>query len=96
MNSLIFWPPHYGKRIRGEKMKIILYSKKGCHLCDVAKDLLTVFQKKFKYDFEEKDIYEEDFLVEEYGLMIPVVEINGDVVAYGKVTKDDLMPFFSR
>ncbi|WRU95283.1 glutaredoxin family protein [Priestia filamentosa] len=32
-------------------MKIILYSKKGCHLCDIAKDLLMVFQKKIKYEF---------------------------------------------
>lgn len=44
-------------------------------------------QLKKEYDFKliEKDIDESDELTEKYGLMIPVVEIDGHEVQFGHI-----------
>jgi len=38
----------------------------------------------------ELDIYANDYLLEQYGLMIPVVEVEGDIIQYGKIDIDDI------
>jgi glutaredoxin len=52
---------------------IILYSRRGCHLCDDAKALLVGHGLHPK----EVDIDSDPALVERYGLVVPVVEIDG-------------------
>lgn len=65
-------------------MKIVLYSKENCCLCDEAKDIL----RELQIEWEEVDIYKDERLLERYHLMIPVIEMNGDIVAYGRIHKD--------
>ncbi|KGP91553.1 glutaredoxin [Pontibacillus chungwhensis BH030062] len=64
---------------------MILYTKKECPLCDEAKELIETLYHDYDIVIREKDIYEEDELIERYGLMIPVVEIDGEEVDYGKI-----------
>ena len=40
-----------------------------------------------EFDYEERDINLSDDWTERYGLMIPVVEIDGKEVQYGQVNK---------
>ncbi|AXI09953.1 glutaredoxin family protein [Oceanobacillus sp. 143] len=58
-------------------LKIILYTKENCTLCIEAESLLSLFKKEYPYELEKKDIYENDALLEEYQLLIPVIELNG-------------------
>ncbi|MQR94977.1 glutaredoxin family protein [Fictibacillus phosphorivorans] len=66
----------------GEK-KVILYTKTHCPLCDEAHKLLQKLQQEVLFTIESIDIYQDDLLLEKYGLMIPVIEVDGKEVAYG-------------
>lgn len=55
-------------------MKVIyLYSTPGCHLCDLAKDIIWPLLNDYPLRMEEIDIAESDELLERYGVRIPVV-----------------------
>lgn len=70
-----------------KKMKVVLYTKKNCGLCVQAKQVLQEVQCEYSFQIEEIDIYEDNDLLEKYHLMIPVVEIDGKQVEYGKIHK---------
>lgn len=69
---------------------ITLYTRKRCPLCEKAKDTLLELKKDWNFTLEEYDIEESDELTERYGLMIPVVHIDGEEIAYGFVNKFDV------
>lgn len=64
-----------------------LYTKHRCHLCEKAKEIILELKEKWNFQYIEVDIYESDDLIEKYGLMIPVVEIDGEEVQYGQIDK---------
>ena len=66
------------------------YTKKDCPLCEDAKDLLKLLQRELTFTLLELDIYADDRLLEQYGLMIPVVEVDGKIIQYGKIDIDDV------
>ncbi len=66
------------------------YTKKDCPLCEEAKDLLKLLQREKTFTLLEVDIYANDRLLEQYGLMIPVVEVDGEIIQYGKIDIDDV------
>ncbi len=69
---------------------IHFYTKKNCPLCEEAKDLLKILQREMTFTLIEVDIYSNDKLLEQYGLMIPVVEINNQVIQYGRIDIDEI------
>ena len=70
---------------------IKLYMKANCPLCEDAKQLLDLLlSKDIRAHYEEIDIYSKDEWLEKYQLMIPVVEIEGEIVAYGRVDSIEL------
>jgi glutaredoxin len=69
-------------------MKVTLYSKVDCGLCEKAKTVLQELQREFSFEIEEIDIYKDDRLLEKYQLMIPVVEMDGEEIEYGIIHKD--------
>ncbi|EIT87039.1 glutaredoxin [Fictibacillus macauensis ZFHKF-1] len=69
---------------------IQFYTKHLCPLCEEAHTLLVELQEELKLSIEVIDIYESDDLVERYGLMIPVVSIDGETLLYGKLNKDGI------
>ncbi|MFX3622564.1 MAG: glutaredoxin family protein [Ectobacillus sp.] len=77
-------------------MKVILYSKENCCLCDNAKKILQELQQEFSFTIEEIDIYKDDALLEKYQIMIPVVEINGEEAEYGIIHKDAIRKRFKK
>ena len=72
-----------------------LYTKKNCPLCEEAKDLLKFLQREKTFTLLEVDIYSNDKLLEEYGLMIPVVEINNQVIQYGHIDIDEICRYLT-
>jgi len=57
--------------------RVVLYSRPGCHLCDVARDVVLAERARAPFVFEEIDVESDDELELEYGIRIPVVEIDG-------------------
>lgn len=67
-----------------------LYTRKGCLLCEDAKKVILELQKDWNFTLEEMDIEQSDELTEQYGLMIPVVQIDGELAAFGQIDKCSL------
>lgn len=63
--------------------KTILYTRQGCHLCDVAKLLL----EKHGLSPLEIDIDRDDDLRKKYTTCVPVVEIDGRERFRGRVNE---------
>ncbi|MCU9612917.1 glutaredoxin family protein [Caldibacillus lycopersici] len=74
---------------------VILYTRQGCHLCENAKEILLEIQELFEFQIQEIDIDSSDVLTEKYGLCIPVVEINGEIIQYGNIVKSDLKMYLN-
>jgi glutaredoxin len=60
-------------------MQVVLYGREGCHLCEVARDVLLGVRARTPFPFEEVDIDRDDALVREYGFRVPVVLIDSEV-----------------
>lgn len=58
--------------------RVVLYSRPGCHLCDVAREVLLAERARTPFELVETDVEGDDDLEREYGIRIPVVEIDGD------------------
>jgi glutaredoxin len=77
------WQPEVpGRRFE----KIIVYSKKECHLCDQAKDVLLAY-RNWLPEFEEVDITKDPELMKQFAEQIPVVKIDGQVRFRGQVNE---------
>ena len=58
------------------KHSVVLYGKPGCHLCDIARQLLLGLEREFDLTIEEVDITRDDALLARYRDKIPVVVID--------------------
>ncbi len=73
-----------------ERTTLYFYTKSNCPLCDEAREVLEELKLAERYTIVEKDIESDDQLLEQYGLMIPVLELNGEIIQYGRFVKKDL------
>jgi glutaredoxin len=69
---------------------ITLYTRKRCSLCEKAKKIIEELKGDWNFTLEEVDIDNSDELTELYGIMIPVVQIDGEEVAFGIINKNDI------
>lgn len=65
--------------------EVTLYMKDNCPLCDEAKALLLDLQEKQPFVLKEIDIHSDEAVLEKYQLMIPVVEVDGEITDYGQI-----------
>ena len=56
---------------------VVVYSRQGCHLCDVVKETLRKLQDEADYRWREVDIDADRELQQKYNDEVPVVLING-------------------
>ena len=62
-------------------MRLTLYTRPGCHLCDDAKSVLDGIGEPY----QEVSIEGDDDLEEEYGFRIPVLLLDGKEHGYWRV-----------
>lgn len=77
----------------GNVTALTLYGKPGCHLCDVAREIVETVVAELPEDaveITEFNILEDAELVEQYGEKIPVVLIDGDLHAFWRVDSSRL------
>ena len=69
---------------------IILYSKKGCHLCEIAREKLLEIKKEISFALNEVDIEKNEEIFEKYKYLIPVIELDGKIISNYRVNEDEL------
>jgi predicted thioredoxin/glutaredoxin len=67
-------------------MKVVLVTRKSCHLCDEAFGLL----RALGVEPELRDVDSDDHLHSLYDWRVPVVLVDGRVVAEGRIERDRL------
>jgi uncharacterized membrane protein/glutaredoxin len=70
--------------------RVTIYTKKGCHPCEEAKELLLGLQREYDLDIIEVDIESDKGLEKMYSSLIPVVSLEGGRVFHSKVTESQL------
>ncbi len=71
-------------------MQVVLYSRPGCHLCEVARQILIAEQLHHSFELDEVDVEGDEDLEGEFGIRIPVVEIDGEERFEYEVDPDEL------
>jgi glutaredoxin len=61
----------------GGTPQVILYSRKGCHLCEVVKESLTKLSRRTQFTLQEIDVHSDLDLRRQFTDEVPVVFING-------------------
>jgi glutaredoxin len=56
---------------------VVVYSRKGCHLCDVVKETLTRVQGDADFRWREVDVDGDPELRARFDIEVPVVFIDG-------------------
>jgi glutaredoxin len=56
---------------------VVVYSRKGCHLCDILKETLAQLHGEADFQWREVDIDLDPVLQEKYNDEVPVVFIDG-------------------
>ena len=65
--------------------KVTVYSRTGCHLCEIAIDLIKSVKQENNFSLEIKLIDNNSELEKEYGEQVPVILIEGKVHDYWRV-----------
>ena len=60
-----------------EPGEVILYSRKGCHLCEIVKESLVKLQRQSRFTWREIDVDSNPEVRRLYNDEVPVVFING-------------------
>lgn len=79
-----FKKPSLGQR---PDLHVVVYTRSGCHLCEVAWKKLDAHKKQRGFTLEAIDVDTAPDLAAQYGNCVPVVLINGTVRFRGKVNE---------
>jgi glutaredoxin len=77
-------------------LSVTLYSKAGCHLCDIARAHLEdmAADSSLDLDIAEIDIRRDPELFERYRYRIPVIVVDGVERLEGNIAADDVRDLF--
>jgi glutaredoxin len=68
-----------------------LYTRRGCHLCEDAKQAIESARRETPFEFEELDIDSDPRLRELYNEEVPVIAINGVKAFKYRLTPEELL-----
>jgi len=57
--------------------QVIVYSRKGCHLCEIVKESLAKLERRGGFSWEEVDVDADEQLYRQFSDEVPVVFIDG-------------------
>ena len=60
-----------------ESRQVVVYSRKGCHLCEVVKESLTKLSRRGGFTWQEIDVDSDGELRRQFNDEVPVVFIDG-------------------
>ena len=71
--------------------EVIVYSRPGCHLCDVVKDTLRDLETRADFHWRDINIDTDPTLQRQYNDEIPVVLIDGRKAFKYRMTTEDFL-----
>ena len=69
------------------KTQVTMYSRRNCHLCELAKQVVESARNEAEFEFEVVFIDGDTALEKEYGEEVPVTLINGKRHDYFRVDR---------
>lgn len=69
-------------------LRVVIYSRPGCHLCEEAKKVIEASGYRGEYTLEEINIESDAELLRRYRFDIPVITINGVEAFRHRLTAD--------
>lgn len=72
-------------------LNVTVYSKKECHLCEIAKEELKAITCEFDFTITEVDIEKDTLSYEKFKHQIPVVEVDGEIISSGRLNGKKLI-----
>ncbi len=72
-------------RPRAGRLRVVMYTRRGCHLCETAWDELEKARRRHGFTLEAVDVDGDPGLAAAYGHEVPVVAVNGRVRFRGAV-----------
>ena len=72
-------------------MKVTVYTRRGCHLCDEAKQVVESVRRRTPFDYEEFDIDTDPQLRQLYNEEVPVIAIDGKKAFKYRVSAAELL-----
>ena len=57
--------------------QVVVYSRKGCHLCEIVKETFVKLQRRGGFSWSEIDVDSDDELRRQFTDEVPVVFIDG-------------------
>ena len=57
--------------------QVVVYSRKGCHLCEIVKEMLAKLQRRGGFTWREVDVDTDDALRRQFSDEVPVIFIDG-------------------
>ena len=70
--------------------RVVLYTKPGCHLCEVVERVISSVRSKRDFDFVHANILDDSADFEKYRNDIPVVTVDGVEIARHGLTAAEL------
>lgn len=70
--------------------RVVVYSKPGCHLCEIAESVVSQVCAEFAVGWEAIDISTDETLMATYSEQIPVTFVDGRQHDYWRVSPDRL------
>ena len=58
--------------------QVVVYSRKGCHLCEIVKETLAKLQRRGGFTWREVDVDTDDALRRQFSDEVPVIFIDGE------------------
>lgn len=87
----MLWQRKTSPAFDATKSIVSIFSKPGCHLCEVAKDQLLGLQRQYGFRLEEVDISTDAKLLEEFETRIPLIWVDGHLVCKYRVDEAALV-----
>ena len=69
-------------------VRITLYSRPGCHLCEAMRDVADAVAREVGAELEEVDVDADPVVAARYDLEVPVLCVNGEKAFSIRVTPD--------
>jgi len=87
---VLSWPRFWRwgqKPVSLKHWQVVLFTRKGCHLCDAAWAQLDKDQRLHGFTLTQVDVDTDAQLATQYGTCVPVVQINGRIRFRGRINQ---------
>jgi glutaredoxin len=74
-----------------EPKEVIVYSRKGCHLCEIVKETISKVHRRGGFSWREVDVDTDQDLRRQYSDEVPVVFIDGRKAFKYRMTEQEFV-----